>query len=90
MSTMNSEVYDAFIDAGADENKARQAAKSVVQHDSDLTKIKASLRVIKWMVGFVLALGRRPDLGGVPIEGLPFHVVGHQRPSRLICWRSVR
>ena len=55
MSTMNSEVYDALIDAGADETKAREAAKSIAQYDSDLAEIKASLLVIKWMVGFVLA-----------------------------------
>ena len=55
MSTMNSEVYDALIDAGVDEAKAREAAKSVAQYDSDPADIKASLLVIKWMVGFVLA-----------------------------------
>ena len=55
MSTMNSEVYDALIDAGADETKAREAAKSIAQYDSDLAEIKASLLVLKWMVGFVLA-----------------------------------
>lgn len=55
MSTMNSEVYDALLDAGADETKARDAAKSVAQHDSDLAEVKASLLAIKWMVGFVLA-----------------------------------
>ena len=31
MSTMNSEIYDALLDAGADETKARDAAKSVAQ-----------------------------------------------------------
>ena len=57
MSTMNSEVYDALIDAGATETKAREAAKSIAQYDSDIAAemIKASLLVIKWMVGFVLA-----------------------------------
>ena len=44
-----------MIDAGADEAKAREAAKSVAQHDSDLAEIKASLLVLKWMVGFILA-----------------------------------
>ena len=53
MSTMNSEVYDALVDAGADETKAREAAKSVAQYD--IAEIKASLLLIKWMVGFVLA-----------------------------------
>ena len=55
MSTMNSEVYDALIDAGADETKAREAAKSVAQYDTDIAEIKASLLVLKWMSGFILA-----------------------------------
>ena len=62
MSTMNSEVYDALVSAGADEAKAREAAKSVAQYDRDisdirtsLADIKASLRVIQWMFGFTLA-----------------------------------
>ena len=54
MTTMNSEVYDALVDAGADETKAREAAKSVAQYDSDIAEIKASLLLLKWMVGFVL------------------------------------
>ena len=55
MSTMNSEVYDALINAGADETKAREAAKSVAQYDTDIAEIKASLLVLKWMSGFILA-----------------------------------
>ena len=57
MSTMNSKVYDALIDAGADKNKAREAAKSVAQYDTDtdIAEIKASLLVLKWMAGFILA-----------------------------------
>ena len=55
MSTMNSEVYDALIDAGADETKAREAAKSVARYDTDIAEIKASLLVLKWMTGFILA-----------------------------------
>ena len=55
MSTMNSEVYDALVSAGADETKAREAAKSVVRNDTDITEIKASLLLLKWMVGFTLA-----------------------------------
>ena len=54
MTTVNSEVYDALVDAGADETKAREAAKSVAQYDSDIAEIKASLLLLKWMVGFVL------------------------------------
>ena len=55
MSTMNSEVYDALISAGADQTKAREAAKSVACHDTDIAEIKASLLLLKWMVGFTLA-----------------------------------
>lgn len=55
MSTMNSEIYDALLDAGADETKAREAAKSVAQYDSHIAEIKASLLLLKWMVGFTLA-----------------------------------
>lgn len=55
MSTINSEFYAALIDAGADETKARKAAKSVVRNDSDIAEIKASLLLLKWMVGITLA-----------------------------------
>ena len=55
MSTMNSEVYDALVDAGADEVKAREAAKSVARYDNDVAEIKASLLPLEWMVGFTLA-----------------------------------
>ena len=43
MSTMNSEVYDALVSAGADETKAREAAKSFARYDTDIAEIKASL-----------------------------------------------
>lgn len=55
MSTMNREVYDALPSAGADETKAREAAKSVARYDTDIAEIKASLLLLKWMVGFTLA-----------------------------------
>ena len=55
MSTMNSEVYDALLSAGADEIKAREAAKSVARYDTDIAEIKASLLLLKRMVGFTLA-----------------------------------
>ena len=32
-----------------------KAAKSVAQYDTDIAEIKASLLVLKWMTGFVLA-----------------------------------
>ena len=55
MSTMNSEVYDALVSAGANKTKAREAATSIVRNDTDIAEIKASLLLLKWMVGFTLA-----------------------------------
>ncbi len=52
---MNSEVYDALLSAGSDEVKAREAAKSVAQYDGDIAEIKASMLLVKWMLGFNLA-----------------------------------
>jgi hypothetical protein len=53
---MISEVYDAFIAAGAPEDKARKAAEALADHDNRFTRIDAELLVMKWMVGFVIAL----------------------------------
>lgn len=47
MTTMNSEVYDALVSAGADETKAREAAVSVAQYDQDLGDIRTSLADMK-------------------------------------------
>lgn len=62
-STMNREFHDALLSAGADEAKARAAAISVARYDGDfggtetsLADIKSSLVLLKWMVGFTLAL----------------------------------
>ena len=63
MATMISEVYDAFISAGAPEDKARKAAETLANYDhrfarieSDITKIQSELVLVKWMVGFGIAL----------------------------------
>jgi hypothetical protein len=62
MSTMITEVYDAFIAAGAPEEKAKAAARALADYDSrfnrvdqELALIKAEIMVLKWMLGFVLA-----------------------------------
>ena len=55
MSIMVTEVYDALISAGADEQKARAAAEAVAKYDKDISEVKANLMLIKWMVGFNLA-----------------------------------
>jgi hypothetical protein len=53
---MISEVYDAFIAAGAPEEKARKAAEALANYENRFTRVDAELLVLKWMVGFVIAL----------------------------------
>ena len=55
MSTMITEAYDAFIAAGAPEDKAKAAAKALADYDSRFNKVEPDLLLLKWMVGFVLA-----------------------------------
>jgi hypothetical protein len=63
VATMISEVYDAFIAAGAPEEKARKAAEALANYDQrfdrverEMPRIQAELTLLKWMVGFVIAL----------------------------------
>lgn len=62
MSTMIAELYDALKDAGASEEKARAAAKTMADYDSrfnkidqDLSLIKSEITILKWMLGFLVA-----------------------------------
>jgi hypothetical protein len=54
VATMISEVYDAFIAAGAPEDKARKAAEAVANYESRFSRIEADLPVLKWMTGTIL------------------------------------
>jgi hypothetical protein len=53
---MISEVYDAFIAAGAPEDKARKAAEALAGRENRFPRIDGRLIVLKWMVGFAVAL----------------------------------
>ena len=55
MSTMIAEVYEALMEAGASDEKAKAAAKAVADYDMQFSKIEADLLVLKWMVGAILA-----------------------------------
>jgi hypothetical protein len=59
---MIAELYDALKDAGASEEKARAAAKTMADYDSrfnkidqDLALLKAEITILKWMLGFLVA-----------------------------------
>ncbi|WP_133511671.1 integrase [Candidatus Thiosymbion oneisti] len=55
MSTMITEVYEAFISAGADDEKAKAAAQALADYESRFNRIDSDLRILKWMVGAILA-----------------------------------
>jgi len=56
MSTMIFEVYDALKDAGATEDKARKAAEALAAYENRFNKVESDLNLLKWTVGFNLAL----------------------------------
>ena len=56
MATLISEAYDAFIAAGAPEDKARKAAEALADYENRFNRLDAELIVLKWMVGFGIAL----------------------------------
>src|SRR5438128_12398280 len=56
VATRISEVYDAFIAAGAPEEKARKAAEALADYENRFTRIDSELLILKWMVGFGIAL----------------------------------
>jgi hypothetical protein len=55
MTTMIVEVYDALKSAGAEDGKARAAAASIADYQRDIAELKPDMRLVKWMLGFVLA-----------------------------------
>ena len=63
MSTMISEVYDAFKEAGVSEEKARKAAEAIAGYENRFAKIDerfaimdGRLVLLQWMIGFNLAM----------------------------------
>lgn len=69
MTTMISEVYEAFRAAGVPEDKARLAAEAMasdsVATKADIAKIEKDIAVLKWMVGLVIAATVIPLLKGL-------------------------
>lgn len=65
MTTMITEIYEALKEAGASEEKAKAAAEAIqgirkeerLRHIEDrLTRIEGEVNLIKWMLGFNLAV----------------------------------
>ena len=55
MAIMLSRTYEAPKAAGAPDDKAREAAEGIAAHDNRLANIEADVRLLKWMMGLVLA-----------------------------------
>jgi hypothetical protein len=56
MSLMIEELYDALINAGANDDKARAAARAVARFDADIADLKSLLRLHSWMLGALIGL----------------------------------
>ena len=66
MPTMISEVYDALLEAGASEEKARKAAEAVAAYDqrfaalqTGIVELVGRVGLVQWMLGtnIILTLG---------------------------------
>lgn len=63
MTTMIAEVYDALVEAGASEEKARKAAEAIAGYDDRFRKIDLGLERLgsaqkfqQWQISLMLAL----------------------------------
>jgi hypothetical protein len=56
MALMDEEVYAALLEAGATDEKARAAARSVASYDTRLAHVERDLAVLKWMAASNIAL----------------------------------
>lgn len=56
MATMVSEIYDALLEAGASQDKARKAAEAVANYETRFNKLEQDNVLLKWMAGFNIAL----------------------------------
>ena len=50
------EIYDALLEAGASEEKARAAARAMTNYETHISKIESRLTLLEWMIGFNLAM----------------------------------
>jgi hypothetical protein len=53
---MSAELYDALLEAGASEDKARKAAEAVANYEARFLMIEHDLRQIKWGIGTIIVL----------------------------------
>lgn len=71
MSVMVTELYDALIDAGVSEEKARTAAWVMANYnsrfdqlDQKLIEVHGKINLLQWMVALVIVVNVLPALKG--------------------------
>lgn len=47
---------EALVEAGASPEKAAKAAEEVASYDGEIKELKSDMKLVKWMVGFNLAM----------------------------------
>ena len=64
MTTMITEVYDALLEAGASQEKARKAAEAIAGYETRfatlemrLERMDGGITMLSWMVGVAITLG---------------------------------
>jgi hypothetical protein len=57
MPLMLGEVYDALLEAGASEEKARKAAEAIASYDNRLAAIERKLEVHTYMLSTLIVIG---------------------------------
>ncbi len=56
MTTMQSEVFEAFRSIDVSEDKAMKAAAALSKRDDDVSSLKSDIVLLKWMVGSLYPL----------------------------------
>jgi hypothetical protein len=56
MTLMLSEVYDALIEAGASDEKARNAATAIAKFEQRFNNIERRLVIVSWQIGALTAV----------------------------------
>jgi hypothetical protein len=56
MAVMMGNLYSALKQAGADDENAKKAAEEVAGFENPISSLAADVALLKWMVGFNLAL----------------------------------
>ncbi|MDE0145187.1 MAG: hypothetical protein OXI53_04990 [Nitrospira sp.] len=55
MAVMLAKTYEALKDAGASDDKAREAAEEIAGFENRQAAIEADMKLLKWMLGVNLA-----------------------------------